>query len=266
MRHSYKLPHKFCELVEVTRGILRGTLGVLRHLVPSSRRKDAVLCVKSQPLQYLWRSGDYDVEDLRNTSMEFRLTYEGPLKSSGHVKYKHRIRQTIHKQLAELWRQHHGLREVAKSKVSEWISDPKDATENVLEHMSRRYERCGFRFVPLVNLPFSLVCGLDILFLRRENPGDLILIGGDVDNRIKTLLDALRIPENCDEVRGAKPAEDERPFFCLLENDSLITELKITTDRLLKPLDEGHQQSEVSLIINVNIKAVRNTMLNMEIL
>src|SRR5580698_3130535 len=48
MRHRYESPHEIFEFVEVARGILRGSLGAIRHLVPSPRRKDAVLCEKSQ--------------------------------------------------------------------------------------------------------------------------------------------------------------------------------------------------------------------------
>ncbi|MCA1626043.1 MAG: hypothetical protein LC768_07980 [Acidobacteria bacterium] len=69
-----------------------------------------------------------------------------------------------------------------------------------LEIMARQYSRFGYRFVPLVSRDNFMICGLDILFLRRENPGDLILRGGDIDNRIKTLLDALRMPDDCNEV------------------------------------------------------------------
>ena len=49
------------------------------------------------------------------------------------------------------------------------------------------------------------------------------------------------------------------PFYCLLENDSLVTELNVTTDRLLTPLKDGQHPNEVVLIIKVKVKA---TMLN----
>jgi hypothetical protein len=37
---------------------------------------------------------------------------------------------------------------------------------------------------------FALHCGLKVLFLRKEPPGK-VYQGGDIDGRIKTLLDAL---------------------------------------------------------------------------
>jgi hypothetical protein len=63
----------------------------------------------------------------------------------------------------------------------------------------------------------SLACGLDILFLRRDMPGvPLIHSGGDIDNRLKTLFDALKIPESCAEIENYTKEADEDPFFVLL--------------------------------------------------
>jgi hypothetical protein len=60
--------------------------------------------------------------------------------------------------------------------------------------------------------------------------------GGDVDNRIKTLLDALKVPNDPSALPdGISLTEDEDPLFCLFEDDNLITSLAIKTDRLLEP-------------------------------
>ncbi len=75
---------------------------------------------------------------------------------------------------------------------------------------------------------------------------------GDVDNRVKVLFDALRIPENPGEIpRDAIPGDDESPLFCLLQDDRLITEVKITTDRLLVPVN---RLADVHLVISVKIR------------
>jgi hypothetical protein len=82
----------------------------------------------------------------------------------------------------------------------------------------------------------------------------LIHSGGDIDNRLKVLFDALRVPANCDEVAGAVKASDEDPyFFCLLEDDALITEVSVTTDTLLTPYVTG-QENDVHLVINVKVR------------
>ena len=117
-----------------------------------------------------------------------------------------------------------------------------------------RRELSQFVFLPLVGQAVGLVAELDILFLRPQAPGYLVQHGGDIDNRIKTLLDALRIPLAADELPlGDAPRPDEEPFCALLEDDALITRLAITTDQLLLPAQPG----EVLLVIHVTTKAVR---------
>lgn len=217
--------------------------------------------------------------------MEFRLIYEGQLKGSGNknprVSEKHAIRKQIHKQLAELWATHPTLRT-----MSSYVRPPKNALPReggiliddvigrggqgdhgltYVETMASEFNRCGYRFVPLVSKRLDFICSLNILFLRRENPGDLLAQGGDIDNRIKTLFDALRIPNNSSEVIGT-PEADENPFFCLLEDDCLVTELSVTTDRLLTPLKENQHKNEVVLIIQVKIKAVKVSIGNLSLL
>ena len=69
--------------------------------------------------------------------------------------------------------------------------------------------------------------------------------------RIKVLFDALRVPTD-NEIRGFTPEQDEVPFMCLLEDDSLISEFKVTTDRLLTPAGSGgHPNSDAQLVIHV---------------
>lgn len=175
--------------------------------------------------------------------MEFRLVYEGPLESAGNgqtrTKEKHAIRRALHPQLREVWNQFPFL------------------SRNI-EYFSGQYERCGFRFIPLVNdqWPDVAYCKLDILFLRRDAPGNIIKSGGDIDNRIKVLFDALRIVESCNELGGAIPGDGEDPFYCLLQDDACITEVKITTDRLFTPIATGGSINDVVLIIRVRTPSI----------
>jgi len=169
--------------------------------------------------------------------MEFRLIYRGPLQSETSKplpKQKHAIRRALHPQLKELWQQHSGLREN-------------------LDDLSGNWARCGFRFLPLITKDRVEACSLDITFLRRDNPGNLIRSGGDIDNRLKVLFDGLRMADTVAELGGATPGPGEDPFYCLLEDDELITEVRVTTDRLLVPLDPAINEHihEVTLIIHV---------------
>jgi len=107
--------------------------------------------------------------------------------------------------------------------------------------------------VPIVTKAGGYSCSLRILFLRRDNPGHLIASGGDIDNRLKVLFDGLRMPDTVGEL-GALPLEaDENPFFCLLEDDSLITSVTVTTDRLLIPQDTGERIHDVYLVIHATV-------------
>jgi hypothetical protein len=72
--------------------------------------------------------------------------------------------------------------------------------------------------------------------LRPDAPGSLIK-SGDIDGRLKTLFDALRMPgpdEN--ELAGASPTDDENPLYCLLQDDRLISKVTVQTDLLLEQI------------------------------
>jgi len=106
----------------------------------------------------------------------------------------------------------------------------------------------------LVRQALSLNCAIDVLFLRPTRPGG-ILRSGDIDNRIKTLFDALRLPKNQDELGGfVVPEHDEDPFFCLLEDDALVTHLSVETDALLQPVGSTPDVNDARLVITVNLK------------
>jgi hypothetical protein len=88
----------------------------------------------------------------------------------------------------------------------------------------------------------------------------LILQGDDIDNRIKTLFDALKMPDE-----GDVPDEPDEPvppvMYSLLESDSLIIEEAVETDRLLTKPDADWD--EVHLLIQVSVKVLRVRTVNM---
>ena len=95
--------------------------------------------------------------------------------------------------------------------------------------------------------------------LRPELPGQTLIVGGDIDNRLKTLFDALRIPKVGET---AEPQEGGiSPFYCLLQDDSLINHISVTTDILLLDVDPNH----VQLVVFVNLWPIVHTSLNMGI-
>lgn len=176
--------------------------------------------------------------------MEFILTYRGPLKSNGKPKEKHRIRCVFHPQLKHLWDQ------LPLRNYKQFISIPPTyEPKNVIE------EHHGFYFAPLISENLNFITHINVLLLRTEEPGRLIAQTGDLDNRIKTLLDALKIPREASALpSGTVPDEDQNPFFCLLQDDSLITKLSIEADRLLEPVEDN---SEVLALIRVKIASTK---------
>jgi hypothetical protein len=109
----------------------------------------------------------------------------------------------------------------------------------------------GYEFVPVLHRPGQLVCEVDITWLRRESAGDIVH-GGDLDNRLKTLFDGLRMPHEESQIGGLAEKTGER-CYCLLEDDSQITKLSISTHQLLEPMQEGEKAGDVDLLINVNV-------------
>jgi hypothetical protein len=200
--------------------------------------------------------------------MRFTLTFDGSLPASSNSpkpKEKWKIRRALHPQLEELWRTNPVLEpmhrlgvwlpEGSYLRIEQHHSDP-------IQHQSDRpgerniiapIEVNGQKFMPLIRESMSLICELDILFLRKEDPGHLITQGGDIDGRIKTLFDGLRMPSK-GEMAAAGTDPIPQPFYALLEEDTLISGFQVKTARLLtKP---SADIKEVRLVVGVTIKAV----------
>jgi len=201
-----------------------------------------------------WRNG-YTVRDdppeyEQAPAMEFRLTYEGPLKGASQgntrAKHKHEIRKYFHPQLKRLWETHPLL----KGKKRD---GPGIEPDSYIEYLAKRFPLGPYNFVPLVNDEMKMTCGVDILFLRPDAPGEVIQ-SGDIDNRLKTLFDTFSRPTDMANLGGYdEPDETEKPFFCLVADDSLISRVSIDTDMLLEPVDGTYDQSMARLIISVTV-------------
>jgi hypothetical protein len=208
--------------------------------------------------------------------MRFRLTYEGELRASQRdpqnnqrdrlAGHKQSIRKVFHSQLKRLWETNKFLSELVDEDWPSKSAVPANQVAPLSEAIANLHQENGYRFVPLVREEFELFCSLDILFLRRDFPSGVVS-AGDLDNRIKTLIDALRKPHNANELRDNEtPAPGEDPFFCLLEDDDLVTDLSVQTDMLLDPLpanESSNDQSHVKLVISVELKPSHVTMFNL---
>jgi hypothetical protein len=179
---------------------------------------------------------------------------------------KHAVRRQFHPQLRRLWKANSAIRESLATQVEpfrdvsplRFLKRPKSTDELVeigINRIADKWERFGYRFVPLVTEELSVRCSIDVLFLRPEGPG-LLMKGGDLDARLKTLFDALRLPSDLSETGGIGPQEDENPFFCLLEDDKLISEVHVTTDELLVlPKDRDVKASREPIAARVHFSS-----------
>ena len=163
------------------------------------------------------------------------------MKANGGPAEKHTLREWFHGQLKELWKQlplsqYHRLLKL----------NPDEHDLSIVRPLH------GFNFAPLISAKAAFVAELRIFMLRPEPPGSIVTQGGDIDNRLKTLLDALKVPAEANALpKGAAPIPGETYFFCLLDDDNLITRLDVDTDR---PLEPGIPASEVVLTIHVTTK------------
>ena len=165
--------------------------------------------------------------------MEFTLKYSGTLKTNASTDEKHRIRHVFHEQMKELWNH-----------------EPLASHIELKDQLVRSVG--GFRFLPLVTVGLAFTAGVSILMLREGTPGNIFVEGGDIDNRLKTLFDSLRMPSNLSELpKNISRCESEDPFYCLLEDDNLITSVTVDTDRLLIPL---LNKSHVEMFLRISIR------------
>jgi len=173
--------------------------------------------------------------------MQFTLIYRGPLKSNARPDAKHKLRQYFHRQLRGLWT------ECPLKDYGAWLQPQTPQNQISILRLTH-----GFTFAPLVCASMHAVAELDIQLLWPQAPGSIITSGGDIDNRLKTLFDALKLPSEPKALpAGAAPQSDETPFFVLLEDDSLITRVNVDVDRLL---DNPGGSSEVALLIRVKTR------------
>jgi hypothetical protein len=213
--------------------------------------------------------------------MRFRLMYSGRLVASNsagnlsasdrHAAIKHEMRRQFHAQLRYLWQVNRFLREKESYpedyglRVEDFPSANEQRRVPLLEIVAKLHAQHGYEFVPLVRELWSLHCQLDVVLLRHDGP-DNPISGGDVDNRIKTLVDALTVPTMGQLAGNEVPRKDETPFFCLMENDKLLTRLNVETDRLLRaPRGKKNMlhQQEAEALITVSVQP--HTMTNFNI-
>ncbi len=172
--------------------------------------------------------------------MEIMLTYHGPLPAcqdeQKHTDQKQIIRWHFSQQLANKFQREPTLVQWAQQGMPEaTIVNGRVQLPIVDQHEHCFYEvqTCGFVGTAIVASHNGLGCQLDIEICRREKPGGVLAggnKGGDIDNRLKPLLDALALPLRPNQVPASMHGNGRR-LYCLLEDDSLVSRLSIDIQR-----------------------------------
>lgn len=102
---------------------------------------------------------------------------------------------------------------------------------------------------------------LDIIILRKDHPWRVIKTG-DIDNRIKTLIDSLKMPGDMRDGSCEQESTEEDPFFVLLEDDKQVSRFSAEADVLLEPRCAG-QENEVGVVVAVDVRPYLVTMSTM---
>lgn len=167
--------------------------------------------------------------------MRFTLHYEGPLAAGGSAATKQFIREQLEPQLKELWT--YSPLADAPGETSRFLHPVRPDDEVVdqesnlgldLRTPSALVSKFGHTFAALVSGPLGLVAELDILMLRPSEPGQIFAGGGDIDNRLKTLFDALSAPQHKQQIPpNARATSDKDPLFVLLDDDNRITRVNV---------------------------------------
>jgi hypothetical protein len=225
--------------------------------------------------------------------MKFTLSYEGRLPSSGNKpknEAKWEIRKKLEPQFKDLWVSHPALRQVEDNRhfpktggaalvqahhqypgpvkrlmMATFVSEnmynltPTGGSEHL--DLCEAIEKHGAWFRPLVRESYALHCGLKIVFLRKEPPGK-VYQGGDIDGRIKTIIDALTMPQHVEQI--LEKNDKSKPIYCLMEDDSLISGFQVESERLLG--DQSSSADYAKLIIEVDVRVRQATVYNQSFL
>lgn len=160
--------------------------------------------------------------------MEFCLHYYGKLKSRDNAAGKHAIRQALHEQVKSL---------CTLEQFSHTFEGDHKGTRKANEK-PMFVEFGDKRYWFLISEDLATVVDINITILVPHEVGRIVQNGGDIDNRVKTLFDALRIPSVTSEIPSSDSFNySDGGMYCLLQDDKLINRVSIRSYRDHAPLD-----------------------------
>lgn len=112
-------------------------------------------------------------------------------------------------------------------------------------------------FVPLLGEQIGVGARIDITLLTGMPSQKQVVSAGDLDNRIKRIIDALRVPKGESEMAIHLPPGAR--WYCLLEDDDVVTAVSARLGAFLASDDP----SESFAFIRVSPSPLRVTMDNL---
>ncbi len=190
--------------------------------------------------------------------MKFKLLYFGELKINPKKRSQHvaEIRMQFHDQLKEL------ITHSPWHNLQAFMMPNPRKSPIITRHVG------GIDFNPIITPGLNLIAELDIQMLHPEVVG---VARADIDNRVKTLLDALRCPQNEHEV-GENTPRNIGPIYALLDDDHLVTKISVNTSHFLnpkmfmlpdEPTDPSTLDTKIFLVIDVNVRVSEGTLENL---
>jgi len=165
--------------------------------------------------------------------------YKGRLPAVNDQNKRHSEKQQIRRQL--------------HPQIASFMEDPPNPIF-LLSESSERVTIGAFTFQPIICRRHKLRCKIDLVIFSRDPFGSVIQ-NADLDNRLKTLFDALRPPRSIDELpKGDVPGDDESLFWTLLQDDSLITDLSVRSEILYTPLQRDERRSDIEMNITISVE------------
>ena len=170
-----------------------------------------------------------DYYSVEGGALDITLKFNGPVPAAQDGKngdkrsgFKQELRHEFSRQLKRLWQKEplaHFFREGLP--VAEYERHKAARLTALPGHRPFfRIEVCGFSAIPLVSWHNGLNCELQFVFLGDER-GAI-----DLDNQMKVVFDALRIPQHDGEVPTNMHGHGE-DLFCLLEDDSIVKKYSV---------------------------------------
>ena len=171
-------------------------------------------------------------------TMPLTLKYRGGLPATNDQNKRVREKQAIRRQL--------------HPQIASFMDDPPQQVF-LLSDVKERVTVGKFIYQPIICKRNKLKCKIDLVISSRDPFGSVIQ-NADIDNRLKTLFDALRSPHSIDELpQDDMPKQDEDLFWVLLQDDSLITDLSVKSETLYTPLKTNESKTDIELDIVVSV-------------